>query len=82
MNQHFISLVLGLSAQAEQALNGQVPAGAESLGNARQMAQALIDTLGMLQEKTRGNLAPEEQQLLDRALTELRFRFVQSESKG
>ena len=82
MNQHFISLVLGLSAQAERAMNGELPAGAESLGNARQLAQAMIDTLGMLQEKTRGNLAPEEQQLLDRALTELRFRFVQSESKG
>ncbi len=36
-----------------------------------------IDLLGMLQEKTRGNLTAEEQRLLENGLTELRFRFVQ-----
>ena len=37
-----------------------------------------IDLLAMLQEKTRGNLALEEQRLLDNSLTELRFRYVQA----
>ena len=32
----------------------------------------------MLQEKTRGNCTIEEQRLLDNAVTELRFRFVQA----
>ena len=40
-------------------------------------AQHSIDLLGMLQEKTRGNLSLEEQRLLDNSLTELRFRYVQ-----
>ncbi len=40
-------------------------------------AQHIIDMLGMLQEKTRGNLTLEEQRLLENNLTELRFRFVQ-----
>ncbi|HLJ18005.1 MAG TPA: DUF1844 domain-containing protein [Bryobacteraceae bacterium] len=37
-----------------------------------------IDLLAMLQEKTKGNLSFEEQRLIDNALTELRFRFVQA----
>ena len=48
------------------------------MGDARKVAQTLIDTLGMLQEKTEGRLDPDERQLLDQALTALRFRFVQT----
>ena len=83
MNPHFASLVLGLAQQAESALQGNLPPGAEQLGaqaNARQIAQTLIDTLGMLETKTRGQLDPDEQQLLTQALTSLRIRYVQSGS--
>ena len=46
------------------------------------IARHTIDLLAMLQEKTRGNVTMEEQRLVDNALTELRFRFVQAmESK-
>jgi hypothetical protein len=41
------------------------------------LAKHSIDMLAMLQEKTRGNLTPEEQRLLENGLTELRFRYVQ-----
>lgn len=78
MNPHFASLVLGLAHQAESALGGSLPPGAEGVGDARALAQALIDTLGMLMEKTEGRLDADERQLLDQALTALRFRFVQS----
>lgn len=81
MNPHFASLVLGLAHQAESALNGELPAGAEELGDARKVAQTLIDTLGMLAEKTSGQLAADEKQLLDQAVTALRFRFVQTMPK-
>jgi hypothetical protein len=79
MNQHFMSLVLGLAQQAEGALAGKLPPGAEGLSttDARQVGQALIDTLGMLQEKTAGQLEVDEKKLLDEVLTALRFRFVQ-----
>lgn len=79
MDQHLASLIVGLTAQAEQALNGQLPAGIPNGMAARDVARSLIDTLGMLEAKTRGNLAPDEQQLLTQALTQLRFRFVSSE---
>jgi Domain of unknown function (DUF1844) len=41
------------------------------------LARHSIDLLGMLQEKTRGNLSSEEQRLIENGLTELRFRFIQ-----
>jgi len=39
-------------------------------------AQHVIGLLAMLEEKTRGNLTPEERQFLDQALYELRMRYV------
>jgi hypothetical protein len=80
MNPHFGSLILGLSQQAEAALSGQLP-GDIGAADSRKLAQALIDTLGMLADKTAGKLEADEQQLLDQALTSLRFRFVQTMPK-
>jgi hypothetical protein len=40
------------------------------------LARHLIDTLGVLEEKTKGNLTGEESQLLDNILHELRMIFV------
>ena len=42
------------------------------------MARHSIDLLSMIQEKTRGNLSIEEQRLIENALTEVRFRYVQA----
>lgn len=81
MNPHFASLVLGLAQQAEAALGGYLPQGAEALGDSRKVAQTLIDTLGMLAEKTAGQLEPDERQLIDQAVTSLRFRYVQTMPK-
>jgi len=41
------------------------------------MARQIIDTLGLLQEKTRGNLDPNEDRLLKSVLYDLRLRYVQ-----
>jgi hypothetical protein len=81
MNPHFASLVLGLAHQADSALGGTLPSGAEGVGDARAAAQTLIDTLGMLQEKTEGRLDPDERHLLDQTLTALRFRFVKTAAR-
>jgi hypothetical protein len=40
------------------------------------LAQQTIDILGMLQEKTKGNLSEEEARFLDNLLVDLRLRFV------
>ncbi len=82
MNQHFASLVLGLAHQAEQALQGNLPGGTPGAPDARQVARTLIDTLGMLEEKTRGQLDADEARLLTEALTALRFRFATTEPRA
>ena len=35
-----------------------------------------IDILGMLKEKTRGNLAPQEQQIFEGLLADLRMQYI------
>ncbi len=42
------------------------------------LARHTIDTLELLEEKTRGNLTSEEVELLANLLTELRVRYVES----
>ena len=42
------------------------------------LARQTIDTLSMLEEKTRGNLEKEEAQLVESLLYELRMRFVEA----
>lgn len=41
-------------------------------------AKHAIDLLGVLDEKTKGNLTLEEKRILENSLTELRFRYVQA----
>jgi hypothetical protein len=41
-----------------------------------EFAKQTIDILGMLQEKTRGNLSDEEARFLDNLLLDLRLRYV------
>src|SRR5437764_225949 len=76
----FEFLVISLKTQAEAALGlirfSEDPEEAAREPNFR-VARHAIDTLGMLQEKTKGNVSWEEERLLHNTLTELRFRFVQ-----
>ena len=79
----FEFLVFSLKMQAEMQLGllnfGEERPEAPNLPAARHA----IDLLAMIAEKTRGNLAMEEARLIENALTELRFRFVQtSEQKA
>jgi len=40
------------------------------------LAKQTIDLLGLLKDKTKGNLSPDEEQLLDAVLFDLRMRFL------
>ena len=53
MNPHFASLVLGLAQQAEAALSGQLPSGAEGMADPRMVAQTLIDKIWSMHEIVR-----------------------------
>ncbi|QRO00764.1 DUF1844 domain-containing protein [Archangium violaceum] len=45
------------------------------------LARQSLDLLGMLHDKTRGNLTPEEKQLFDNLLADLRIRFVEANKR-
>jgi len=47
-----------------------------------ELAKHNIDTLGILQKKTTGNLASEESKLLDDLLYDLRMRYVRATSQN
>jgi hypothetical protein len=71
----FSTLVNSLLTQIFLYLGDLTPRGVEPQLNL-DMARFNVDLLGVLEEKTKGNLAPEEQKLLDNALYEARTRFV------
>jgi hypothetical protein len=45
------------------------------------LAKQTIDIIGMLKEKTKNNLTPEEENLINHILYDLRLRFVQQGKK-
>jgi hypothetical protein len=45
------------------------------------VAKQMIDIIGMLGDKTRGNLDPGEQQLMEDVLYDLRMRYVEAVKK-
>jgi hypothetical protein len=73
----FEFLIISLKMQAEMRLGLLKLSEEEEQGPDLPAARHAIDMLGMLAEKTRGNLSMEEQRLIENSLTELRFRFVQ-----
>ena len=71
----FPTLVQSILTQVLYYLGDLTARGAEPNVNL-DMAKHQIDILGVLEEKTRGNLTPEEKSLLDTALYETRMRYV------
>jgi hypothetical protein len=45
------------------------------------LARQTIDLIGMLEEKTKGNLAGEEERLISQILFDLRMRYVEQTKK-
>jgi len=78
----FSMLVLSLSQTVLVHL-GEAPhpdEASESASSATRnlpLARQTIDMLGMLQDKTKGNLTGSEERLIDQVLYDLRLRFVE-----
>jgi len=78
----FSMFLSSLSMQALVAL-GEVAHPVTGLAQPEpEQARYLIDVLGLLQEKTQGNLSPEETTLMDGLLYELRMKFVERTQGG
>ena len=74
----FSFLVISLRAQVEVQLGLMQYGEEEPAQPDLLLARHTLDMMGMLLEKTKGNLSLDEQRLLENSLTELRFRFVQT----
>lgn len=73
---HFSTFVLSLTSSAMLHL-GELPDPSTNTKSVDlSLAKHTIDILGMLQDKTKGNLKDDEKQLLDHVLTELRLKYV------
>lgn len=70
----FLDLVDFFAQQTLALLSGQVP----GRGKDPQAARYFIDLLGVVQEKTSGQLTPEEARYIDEVLFQLRALYVQN----
>lgn len=78
----FVAFILSLASNAAVHF-GDLP---DPMTNQRRepdldAAAQLIEIIAMLEEKTRGNLAAEERQLVDQVLFELRMRYVEAKKQ-
>jgi hypothetical protein len=78
----FSALVLSLGSSALIHLGlAPDPTSGKSQEPDLPLAQQSIDLLALLQEKTRGNLTPDEARFLDQMLFDLRMGFVEMAGK-
>ena len=77
----FSTFVLSLGSSAAVNL-GHIPApGSDEPSIDLQAAKQIIDILGILEEKTRGNLDASEAQLLKSLLYDLRVQYVDAQKQ-
>jgi hypothetical protein len=73
----FSTFILSLSSSALLHL-GEIPEPSTGAKNEDiPLAKQTIDILGMLEEKTKGNLTADEKNLLNNILYDLRMRYIQ-----
>src|SRR3982751_4594705 len=73
----FSTFVIGLTTQALMHLGEIADPMQQQSGPDLPAAKQMIDLLGILREKTKGNLDDAETQLLDSMLYDLRLRYVE-----
>jgi hypothetical protein len=77
---NFINFLFSISTSALIQL-GEIedPTSQQAVKNLP-LAKQTIDLIGMLKEKTKGNLTPEEAKLIENILFDLRMRYVKATS--
>jgi Domain of unknown function (DUF1844) len=78
----FATFIMSLSHSAVLHL-GEVPhPETDKVEQNLALARQTIDLLGVLEEKTKGNLSGDEERLLTQVLFDLRMRFVEVQKKA
>jgi hypothetical protein len=78
----FKFFITTLALQASIALGHMANPETQKIQKEPAQAKFIIDTLGMLQEKTKGNLSDEETKLLENLLYELRLAYLAPQDEG
>jgi len=78
---HFYQLILMFEAAALQQLGKLINPLTGKVEKDLERAKFSIDMLGMLEEKTKGNLVPEEQRYLQSVLAQLRLNYVEEANR-
>ena len=77
LSQRFIEFIM-MQAQNAALFLGQIPNPQTGKGEVNlELAKIFIDQLAMIQEKTRGNLSNEEEQILRSTISNLQMVFVE-----
>jgi len=82
LDAHFFQLVYGLQMAAMQQMGKIASPLSGKVERNLEAARASIDMLNMLSVKTENNLTPDEKNLLDKILYELKMNFVDESKKG
>jgi hypothetical protein len=72
----FLSLIMSLASNAAASLGMMPHPVTGETGVDLKTAKHWIDVLGMLEQKTRGNLDPQEEQVIESLLADLRMQYV------
>ncbi|GMT42232.1 MAG: hypothetical protein IEMM0002_0643 [bacterium] len=78
----FTSFILSLSSSIAMSLGGYQDPVSGHVPQNIELAKQTIDIMGILKEKTMGNLSDEEQKFLDSSLYELRMRYIEEVNKA
>ncbi len=79
---NFSTFILSLSTSAAMNMGGYTDPVSGLIPRNLELAKQSIDILGILAEKTKGNLDADESHLLDSVLYELRMRYIDEIKKG
>ncbi len=75
---NFTNLILSLSTSALIQLGEVEDPFTQKQSKNLPLAKQTIDLIGMLKEKTKGNLSPEEEKFIEQILFDLRMRYVRA----
>ena len=78
----FTTLILSLHHSALMHLGDAPHPEGGTMTRDLPLARQSIDMIAMLEEKTKGNLAGDEERLIHQVLLELRLRFVEAQKNG
>jgi hypothetical protein len=78
----FVNFIMSIASNAAAALGMMEHPVTHQREADLELGKHWIDVLGMLQQKTRGNLAPQEQQILEGLLADLRMQYVSLANSG